>query len=96
MSATDDRDATAVGRRADDGTAPWNYEPGDYGRFEGDWWCRPPGTPNNGIGRLTNHDVTEHDDAAITVAPSILLSSRWAGEPWQWHGYLEAGRWRTC
>ena len=85
-----------MGRRVADGTKPWEYAPGDYGIFECHWWGRPPGTPDNGGGCLVRHDVTEHNDGTVTVSPSILISSTWAGEPWQWHGYLEAGEWREA
>ena len=34
------------------------------------WWIYLPGA---GIGRLVNHDVTEHEDGTITVKPSIGL-----------------------
>jgi hypothetical protein len=42
------------------------------------------------IGRLSGHQVVEHEDGTITVSPSILTGR---GER-QWHGYLEHGVWR--
>lgn len=59
---------------------------GDYGKdMAGRWHVRPPGAH---AGELDGHTVTEHDDATITVSPSI------AGE--DFHGYLERGVWRKC
>lgn len=70
-----------VGRRRYD-TAPFHYEPGDYGlsitRTGEDaplgWWVR---TPNGLFGRLTmptdnpsdHHEVEEHQDGTISVLP---------------------------
>lgn len=73
--------------RRNDGEIP--AEPGDYGLFEGEWWCKPPrtGFPS---GRLGNHTVVEHDDQTITVEPSILMN---VGDGRRWHGYLRAGVW---
>lgn len=86
------------GRRIPDG-AKWygddgdSAQPGDYGRVLMDgrwvWRCR---TPNGLGGHLDNHEVTEHDDGTITVAPSILCRAGALGE---WHGYLERGVWRS-
>lgn len=77
-------------------------EPGDYRRTRhpsrpGEWvWeCRPPGDlPESIQGWLGNHEITEHEDGTITVSPSILIRSTWAGERVEWHGYLERGAWR--
>lgn len=49
-------------------------------------------TPTGLIGDLSNHDVTEHADGTITVAPSILVTDGRGS----WHGYLQAGTWRDC
>lgn len=72
--------------------------PGDYGQDnDGDWYARPP---NGHLGSLASHEVTEHEDGTITVAPSILV--RWDGQRdgvdvvEEWHGYLERGLWRSC
>ena len=45
------------------------------------------------MGNLTNHEVKEHEDGTITVAPSILIGVRESGKE-QWHGFLEHGVWR--
>lgn len=69
------------------------YAPGDYGRLRGRWMARPP---TGGVGDLSNHEVTEHEDGTITVAPSILITSTDGdGEKEVWHGYLERGAWRS-
>lgn len=54
------------------------------------WWIYLPGA---GIGRLTNHMVTEHDDGTITVSPSIGLRKANTGG-FARHGFLERGTWR--
>lgn len=62
-------------------------EAGTYGQdTNGFWWARPP---KGSTGILSDHEITEHEDATITVNPSILM-------PDQWHGYLERGVWRTA
>lgn len=66
-------------------------EPGDYGKWkDGTWYAE---TPNGHGANLGAHQVTEHADGTITVAPSILVSGR--NGP-LWHGYLEKGVWREC
>lgn len=88
------------GRRVPDDTKPWEYEPGDYGLWNGQWMVAvPSGQP--GGGRIGLHEVTEHDDGTITVSPSILVHpSPNAESPTPgyegWHGYLERGVWREC
>lgn len=63
---------------------------GEYGKGpDGNWYARPPG---HHMGNLGAHDVTEHADGTITVAPSILISD---GDT-EWHGYLERGVWEKC
>mgnify|MGYP001609348307 CR=1 FL=1 len=63
---------------------------GDYGRIGGDWYgC----TPSGDLAGLARHDVTEHEDGTITVAPSILVRD---GHEELWHGWLEAGIWRSA
>lgn len=57
---------------------------------EDTWWCNPP-VNGVGIGRLTLHSITEHDDGTITVSPSILMQR---GRLGSWHGYLERGVWK--
>lgn len=62
---------------------------GEYGKWKGDWYARPPGQH---MGCLRNHLVEEHEDGTITVSPSILISD---GNT-QWHGYLRRGIWEEC
>lgn len=81
--------------RRPDETEPHLFEPGDYGRWRGIWFCK---TPNGHLGNLTAHDVTEHEDGTITVSPSILVSRRdteTRSDVELWHGYLKRGQWRS-
>lgn len=78
--------------------ADWHerMEPGGYRRVQepdGTWtWeCMAPGGHG---GNLANHDITEHDDGAITVSPSILIRGGRSMEVEHWHGFLEHGVWR--
>jgi hypothetical protein len=73
---------------------PHLYEPGDYGLWEGLWFCRPPWKHSHGcLGNGTSHHkVTEHEDGTITASPSILIQTSVG----TWHGYLERGIWREC
>ena len=48
--------------------------------------------PNGLMCNLKGHSVIEHEDGAVTVSPSILVSNRDSS----WHGYLEHGVWREC
>jgi hypothetical protein len=83
--------ATTPGRRRERGTKPWDLEPGDYMlNVSGVAWVRLP----NGVGPslLEGWSVEVHDDATITLRPSILDRSSGGGG---WHGYLERGTWRT-
>lgn len=70
-------------------------QPGQYGKDSGGWYGCPPQTlPDDGLpmcAALGNHQVIEHEDATITVSPSILIT-HWTGR--QWHGFLERGVWR--
>jgi hypothetical protein len=73
-----------------------NLQPGDYGCAIADdgakhWYAR---TPNGLLGNLGQHQVTEHEDGAITVSPSILVHA--SGSKPEWHGFLERGVWRSC
>lgn len=60
-------------------------------------------TPNGALGNLAGHQVVEHDDGTITVAPSILChphgeldeNDQRVEKP-GWHGFLECGVWRSC
>ncbi len=66
-------------------------EPGDYyvHPADGKWHAR---TPNSYLANLSRHEVVEHEDGTITVAPSILVSGPNSEE--RWHGFLERGVWR--
>lgn len=66
-----------------------HFDEGDYGRDpSGEWWARAPGL--RAAGALSNHEVVEHEDGTITVAPSILMEAETS-----FHGYLERGVWRA-
>lgn len=86
-----------TGRRVPNETAPYEYVPGDYGFYKGQWWCIPPGDHTvNLLGNLKNHTVTEHEDGTITVSPSIqIMAGSHRAEREVWHGFLEKGVWRT-
>lgn len=71
----------------------------DYDDLQGGYWRTAAGTwmcglpaPGFGIGNLTKHTVTEHDDGTITVSPSILVET---GDGRRWHGWLQRGVWRA-
>lgn len=93
-----------VGRRVPDETDPGAYQPGDYGRWEGEWYCRCPypiAPDDYGPrmqGGLRNHKVEEHDDGTITVSPSILVQTTWGPDrtPHEWHGFLVGGVFKDC
>jgi hypothetical protein len=75
--------------------SPHQLRPGEYCKFTNDvWYCRPPW--EHGIGCLSNHKVTEHEDGTITVSPSILITAGPEDARVSWHGYLERGVWREC
>lgn len=63
---------------------------GDYWNHEGVWFGM---TPNGLLASFAKHDVTQHPDGTITVAPSIRCTQPSGGA---WHGYLERGAWREC
>ena len=73
-----------------------DLQPGDYWRhrhvpeYPGVWFAIPP-EEGFSVANLTNHEVIEHDDATITVSPSIRVRHL-DGE---WHGWLERGEWRS-
>lgn len=79
-----------------------SFEPGDYGRIDGDWYCRAPWNHSPDTygprmqGNLRGHQVTEHEDGTITVSPSILINTIWGPDktPYTWHGFLVAGVWQ--
>lgn len=65
---------------------------GGYWRTQGGtWMCGVP-APGFGVGNLTKHNITEHEDGTITVSPSILVET---GDGRRWHGFLVAGVWRA-
>lgn len=64
-----------------------------YWKYDGIWWIY---LPRAGIGNLSRHAITEHEDGTITASPSILLTGHNCGKPMQRHGYLERGVWREC
>jgi hypothetical protein len=100
------------GRRRADGTFPrYELAPGEYGRIkqhDGEWlWIAC--TPNGMVGDLSQHEVVEHEDGTITVAPSIEVSGGKSvlapgddaelmeirGLTGIWHGFLRAGVWES-
>lgn len=50
--------------------------------------------PAGGVGDLSAHDVTEHEDGTVTVSPSILVTS--SRKDRRRHGYLKRGVWEPC
>jgi hypothetical protein len=78
------------------GTSYADLAVGEYGKdADGRWIVR---TPDGRLGDVSKHSVTEHEDGTITVSPSILVSG---GDPAKhsapsWHGFLEAGVWRSA
>jgi hypothetical protein len=76
-----------IGRRVyPDAEGRLSLAEGDYGKdVRGLWHVRPPGAH---AGELDGHQVTEHEDGTVTVAPSISGPD--------FHGYLERGVWRPC
>lgn len=79
------------GRRRPDETPTEDLRAGDYAQIRGTWWvCLPSGQ----LGRLSGGEsgwaVEEHEDRTVTVTPSIHDA------PDGWHGWLEAGVWRSC
>ena len=73
--------------------------PGDYAFIKGCWWVCLPVKPFDADSphcwvRITgnescNWEVTEHEDHAITVLPSMRTQLRGG----IWHGYLQHGIW---
>ena len=86
--------STITGRRND--TEPKNMLPGDYGKYEGYWYCMAPRDTGdwftNYIGNISRHQITEHEDGTITVHPSIEIKNSHG----VWHGWLERGVWRDA
>lgn len=69
----------------------WDLLPGDYWRWAHGWAgiC-----PNGLTANLLGHTVVEHDDATVTVSPSILVTYDGADGKKEWHGFLEHGKWK--
>lgn len=82
------------GRRVEMGERSFStLQPGEYGRCrDGKIYGVPPGAPGL-IANLANHQITEHDDGTITVAPSILVEFPNMQPVSRWHGHLERGVW---
>ncbi len=49
--------------------------------------------PNCGVGNLSNHQVTEHEDGTISVTPSIRVTGHDHGSQVIRHGNLTRGVW---
>lgn len=86
--------AIRLGDVASDSDMPRHLDTGRicYWRSPGHWWIY---LPRAGVGRLTNHQVTEHEDRTITVTPSIA-QKRSNSESWDRHGFLTRGQWTEC
>jgi|GEM_PF-5979221 len=54
-------------------------------------WFRDP---TGEIGRVSQHEITEHEDGTVTVSRSILATTAEHGH--DWHGFLERGVWRDA
>jgi hypothetical protein len=77
------------GKRLPDESPPHLYNPLEYGKYNGIFYCL---TPNALLGNLANHTIIEHEDGTITVSPSILVGN---GDI-SWHGFIENGLWREA
>lgn len=68
---------------------PIELKPGEYGKFNGNWWCYPP-KDDAGPVHITGYgyewNVTENPNKTITVSPSINVIGKW-------HGWLRNGEW---
>lgn len=65
------------------------------------YWKASDGTwllwlPGCGLGCLSRHEVTEHDDGTISVQPSVLTTGHCDGVPVTRHGFLTRGVWNEC
>lgn len=67
-----------------------------YGKDKwGIWWIRVPGVGFSQE-RLVDHGIVEHEDGTITVTPVIVAKGfDPSNAPIEWHGFLEAGVWRS-
>lgn len=82
-----------MGTRRADGTQPHELRAGEYALADEDanvvWLCSPVGRPGH-VSRPT-WSITVHDDATVTVDPSIWWDK--SADPPGWHGYLQHGAW---
>jgi hypothetical protein len=86
-------------RIGDDDRYPYPIlEPGEYGKgLSSIWYCLPPGLPKHAVGTLSAHQICVHEDATITVSPSIEIKyTAPDGQRAVWHGFLERGVWREA
>jgi hypothetical protein len=82
------------------GKAPHELLPGEYAKWNaggysppppaGNWYAVPPGTDL--VANLSSHQIIEHEDGTITVAPSILVRNHKES----WHGFLKHGQWESA
>ncbi len=79
----------------DDTNGPHVLKPGEYGKWKGVWYARPPGDGDY-LANLAGHNVSEHANGTITVQPSILVSLGMDVNSPRWHGFLERGEWREA
>lgn len=82
-----------IGKRVEE----YEDTPGAYWQHEGVWYGV---TPNGILANLANHKITEHADGTITATPSIACGKNVNAEgkivePYDWHGFLELGVWRS-
>lgn len=83
-----------IGKRVD--KEPHELLEGEYSKWakdDGAWYAHCPG-PNDLVANLSTHQITEHEDGTITVAPSIACSDGAGGH--RFHGFLERGVWRNA
>ncbi len=97
------------GRRREDGTAPYLFEPGDYSKHHmvnsaGDeweqWFMRAPfGEPfylaseHQPDRNGRAHHVEEHEDGTISVLPQPENGNSIKTRGEEWHGWLRRGEW---
>lgn len=91
------------------GLRVWSWSPsnrGPSGVLEAGEYAKDPETghwfaksPNGHLADLRLHQVIEHEDGTITVAPSIGIGDEFdlEGRPMNnlYHGHLERGVWRS-
>lgn len=80
-----------IGKRVR-GLEPYEFKPGEYGRWAKDdnhWYARTP--DGNHLANLSGHKVQENVDGTISVRESILVRG---GTAPHWHGFLKLGVWQ--